>query len=100
MKCLYYFQPVRQFFKKRNLGSCNLITELGVVSQERYSVPDHIDKPPYYETLNKPSFTSGSIEIKNDEEISRMRASCRMAANILRKCGKILKVTQRLTIFD
>lgn len=93
MKCLHLFQPVRQFFKKPNLGSCKLITELGVVSQERYTVPEHIDKPPYYETLNKPSLTSGSIEIKNDEEISKMRASCRMAANILKKCGEMLKVT-------
>lgn len=92
MKCLH-LQPVRHFFKKYNLGSCNLITVLGKVSSERWTVPDHIVKPSYYETLNKPSLTSGSsIEIKDEIEIAGMRASCKLAANILKKCESILKV--------
>lgn len=95
MKCLHYFQPARHFFKRHNLGSCKIITELGNVSDDRWSVPDHIVKPPYYETLNKPSPTSGSIEIKNHEEISKMRASCKLAANILKTCGSMLEVKLR-----
>lgn len=87
-------QQIRQiFFKARNLGRCELVREAGKVSKERWTVPDHIVKPPYYETLNKPSLTSGKIEIKSDEQIAGMRESCRLAANILKKCGELIKVS-------
>jgi methionyl aminopeptidase len=92
-------QQIRQiFFKSRNFGKCELIREVGNVSKERYTVPDHIVKPPYYETLNKPSLTSGQIEIKNDEQIAGMRASCKLAANILKKCGAMIKVSLSLRV--
>lgn len=89
--------PTRQivrhlFLKTHNLGTCNVIAAPGKVSDKRWTVPDHITKPPYYETLNKPSITTGSIEIKNAEEISAMRGSCKLAANILKKCSEIVKV--------
>lgn len=87
-------QQIRNiFFKRRDRGTCkNIIMEPGKVSKDRWTVPDHIDKPPYYETINRPSLTSGLIEIKNDEQITGMRASCKLAANILKKCENILKV--------
>lgn len=89
------FQQVRSlFFKKHNFGKCEHVTELGNVSKDRWTVPDHIVKPPYYETLNKPSLTTGTIEIKNEEQISFMRESCKLAANILKKCGDIVKVNK------
>ena len=93
MKLVQYKQIRNIFFKKHNRGSCkNIITEPGNVSKERWTVPDNIEKPPYYETLNRPSETSGSIEIKTDEQITGMRKSCKLAANILKRCGDILKV--------
>lgn len=90
------YQQIRNiFFKKHNRGTCkNIITEPANVSKERWTVPDEIDKPPYYETLNRPSSTSGSIEIKTDEQIAGMRKSCKLAANILKKCADILKVNK------
>lgn len=92
-------QQLRNFFKKSyNLGKCELIRELGKVSDARMTVPDHIVKPSYYETLNEPSRTDGNIEIKNDEQISGMRASCKLAANILKKCNDIVKVTNRFNL--
>lgn len=53
-------------------------------------VPDHIDKPLYY-------FPSGRVaspqlpEIKCPDTIHRMRASCRLAAEILQKCGALVQ---------
>lgn len=65
--------------------------EVGKVSKDRWTVPDHIVKPPYYETLGRPSRTDGTIEIKDDEQIAGMRDSCKLAANILKKCGDVVK---------
>lgn len=64
----------------------------GKVSSER-PVPDHIVKPPYYHVPNQPSNTLGPIEIKSDEQIQRMRDSCKLAANILESCRALVKVT-------
>lgn len=75
-----------------DLGTCNLILETGIVSNENFTVPDHILKPKYYDVRNQPSRTDGRIEIKNEDQIMKMRESCRLAANILKQCGKILKV--------
>lgn len=53
-------------------------------------VPDHIDKPLYY-------FPGGRAEppqqpeIKDADTIKRMRDSCRLAAEILRKCGELVE---------
>lgn len=89
-----FYKQSRFFFKKYNLGSCKAIHDVGKVSTERFTVPDHIDKPCYYETQKKPQDPSFglSIEIKNDEQIQRMRESCKLAANILKKCGQEIKV--------
>lgn len=84
MKFLNYQQVRSIFSKKYNLGTCVLVTELGNVSNSRWTVPDNIVKPPYYETLNKPSSTTGTIEIKNDEQIRLMRESCRLGKTFTR----------------
>lgn len=90
---LFPYQQIRNiFFKKHNLGKCEIISEVGKVSEDRWTVPDNIIKPPYYEKLNQQSQSYGTIEIKNDEQIAGMRESCKLAANILKKCGNILKV--------
>lgn len=52
-------------------------------------IPDHIDKPLYY-------YPSGRVEppkvpeIKSADTIQRMRESCRLAAEILRRCGELV----------
>lgn len=102
MKNILRYQQIRNiFFRKHNRGATkNIITEPGNVSKERWIVPDNIDKPPYYETLNRPSITNGKIEIKTNEQIKGMRESCKLAANILRRCGNILKVVIIYFIID
>lgn len=56
-------------------------------------LPEHIEKPPYYYEDDVPDlFKSPKIEIKRPKAIASMRDSCRLAANILNKCEKILKV--------
>lgn len=73
-----------------NLGSCDIIGAPGNVSKER-KVPDHIEKPHYYSVRNSPSPTQGLIEVKSAEQIEKMRASCRLAAQILRDCCEVVK---------
>lgn len=64
----------------------------GNVSSMRY-VPDDIEKPPYCYVDDVPDlFKSYKNEIKLSKAIAAMRDSCRLAANILDKCGEILKV--------
>lgn len=75
------------------MGACNLIRDVGEVSPHRFDVPDHIDKPFYYETQgSSKNDTLGAIEIKTADQIERMRESCRLAANILKTCGKKIEV--------
>lgn len=87
------------FIKNYDVGTNNLIRDVGAVSSHRFDVPDHIDKPFYYETQDSSkSDTIGAIEIKSDEQIQRMRESCRLAANILKRCGPQIEVRSSLTV--
>lgn len=90
-----FYQQSRQFFKSYDVGKCSLIRNVGKVSPDRYTVPDHIVKPLYYEAASKSTQTD-FIEIKNEEQILGMRKACKLAANILKKCGTILKVSSCL----
>lgn len=55
-------------------------------------MPDHIEKPSYFLNLES-AFTSSDIPIlKTEESVDAMRKSCRIAANILKKCEKIIDV--------
>lgn len=99
-----FFNPVRRFFfKSKDLGVCEIIRDAGKVSTARFDVPDHIIKPPYYETMEPTKQTLGQIEIKTDEQIRGMRASCKLAANILKSCAAVAKVSSRsfpINLFD
>lgn len=85
---------IRSFFFKRNkfADAPNVIREVGKVSKDSYSVPDHIQKPPYFYVLNKQASTVGNIEIKNEKQIAGMRRSCGLAASILNMCEDVVKV--------
>lgn len=84
---------LRTFFKRNKFPDHpNVIRQLGKVLKNRYEVPDHIRKPHYYSVPNKPSNTTGKVEIKNEEQIEGMRRSCKLAANILKKCNEVVKV--------
>ncbi|KAH8378261.1 hypothetical protein KR093_010453, partial [Drosophila rubida] len=72
-------------------GNWKLITDPGKVSVER-SIPGHIEKPPYYFKLMTAGNTLGTPEIKNAEQLKHMRSSGKLAAQILRECGKKAKI--------
>lgn len=75
---------------RKDKGKWNLVCQ-GVVSDER-NVPNYINKPQYYYKFLLPTSTEGKIEIKNDMQINGMRNSCKLAANILKKCEKIVDI--------
>lgn len=77
------------FSYRTNFGSYEIV-EIGAVSPPR-DVPDHIKKPSYYKT-GTPDAGPELPDIKNAEQISKMRNSCKLAANILKNVGKHLKV--------
>ncbi|XP_037957551.1 methionine aminopeptidase 1D, mitochondrial [Teleopsis dalmanni] len=83
----------RGFFKlsknKKDFGACNVV-EIGEVSPER-AVPDHIRKPEYYFQFMRPGSTLGVPEIKNHEQVHRMRSSCKLAARILASCEHLVQ---------
>lgn len=86
----FSFELAKQLITKRHF--VNVINEAGNVTSN-YKIPDHIIKPHYFYELNKPaSFEGEHIEIKNEEEIAKMRTSCKIAAKILNKCQDIVKV--------
>ena len=87
------FQQIRTFFDKYNVGKCeNLIRKVGKVSSARQTVPENIVTPSYYENWSKPE-QNDFIEIKNEKQIEGMRAAGKLAANILKKCGTMAKVS-------
>lgn len=67
------------------------IVKPGKVSPRKL-VPDHIPKPSYYLT-GEPTESIDHPEIKNVQQVQRMRDSCRLAANILKKVGHNIKVS-------
>ncbi|KAH8402544.1 hypothetical protein KR222_008597, partial [Zaprionus bogoriensis] len=71
-------------------GEWEVIKSAGQVSPER-PVPEHIQKPAYYFKHLEPGHTLGTPEIKNAEQLRHMRSSGKLAALILRECGKLAK---------
>jgi methionyl aminopeptidase len=67
----------------------------GIVSPKR-TVPPEIQKPEYAETgepiSERASKSSISIDVKNSEQIEGMRASCRIAREVLDIAGSFAKV--------
>lgn len=72
-----------------NFGKYSIVKP-GKVSAQK-AVPAHINKPVYHET-GIPITPPVSPEIKNEEQILKMRASCKLAANILKEVGKNIRV--------
>lgn len=62
----------------------------GNVSPRKF-IPSHIPKPSYYLT-GEPTESIDYPEIKNEQQIRRMRDSCLLAAKILKKIGENIKV--------
>lgn len=58
----------------------------------RKLVPDHIVKPSYFATGVPTETVPDFPEIKNLEQIERMRDSCKIAANILKKIENWIQV--------
>lgn len=57
----------------------------------RRPVPDHIVKPPYVASKKPPGMVSGS-EVHDAQGIECMRASGRLAAQVLQYAGTLVKV--------
>ncbi|KAH8287811.1 hypothetical protein KR018_000740, partial [Drosophila ironensis] len=72
-------------------GTFDKITSTGTVSAER-SVPEAIQKPAYYFENLPSGETLGTPEIKDAGQIERMRQSGKLAAQVLRDCGKLALV--------
>lgn len=75
----------------RDKGQWEIISAAGQVSQER-AVPENIQKPPYYFERMGSGHTLGTPEIKTPEQLKHMRESGKLAARILRECGKMAQV--------
>ncbi|KAJ8963082.1 hypothetical protein NQ318_018546 [Aromia moschata] len=84
--------PVRNLFWKKKAPNFGVykIVDPGKVSLRRL-VPDHIPKPSYYRT-GEPTENVCYPEIKNEKQIHQMRLSCKLAANILQKVEKNIKI--------
>jgi len=52
-------------------------------------IPEHIKPPPYFVT-GSPS-SHNHIDIKTEEEISRLRRTCKLAKSILNECEQLVK---------
>lgn len=63
----------------------------GKVSPRR-PVPEHILRPPYVNSWKQPGISSGP-EVHDEIGIEKMRASGRLAAQVLQHAGTLVKVT-------
>lgn len=88
IKILYNYNDIYYY---RDKGQWEIITAAGKVSEER-AVPENIQKPPYYFQRMGSGHTLGTPEIKTPEQVKHMRASGKLAARILRECGKMAQV--------
>nr|XP_023025939.1 methionine aminopeptidase 1D, mitochondrial isoform X2 [Leptinotarsa decemlineata] len=73
-----------------NFGKYKIV-DIGNISP-MVSVPEYIKKPSYHETGIPSETVPEHPEIKNHEQISRMRDSCRLAAYVLDKVEKFIEV--------
>ncbi|KAG5894785.1 hypothetical protein JTB14_005221 [Gonioctena quinquepunctata] len=88
-----YRMPHRNlFWKKRKLSFGKYkVVDVGNITP-RVSVPDHIEKPSYHSTGIPTEQVPDYPEIKNSEQIARMRDSCQLAASILKRVEKFIEV--------
>ncbi|KAF5281317.1 hypothetical protein FQA39_LY17829 [Lamprigera yunnana] len=83
--------------KMGHFGNYSIVVP-GKVSQQN-TVPSHIPKPSYYKT-GFPAPCMKNPEIKNADQISKLRTSCKMAANILKQSKDMIKVGQTTNDID
>ena len=57
----------------------------------RLSIPNHIQRPPYVNTRQRPHMNNGP-EIHDEKGIECMRASGKLAAQVLKFAGTLVKV--------
>ncbi|KAL3259421.1 hypothetical protein MRX96_002067 [Rhipicephalus microplus] len=87
-------------YRKGGIGtpSYDVITEPGNVSALQY-VPDSIAKPSYADSgivVGVPK----ELDVKTEEQVARMRESCRLAKMILSRVCKQVKVTVACHSYD
>ncbi|KAH8022947.1 hypothetical protein HPB51_006377 [Rhipicephalus microplus] len=87
-------------YRKGGIGtpSYDVITEPGKVSALQY-VPDSIAKPSYADSgivVGVPK----ELDVKTEEQVARMRESCRLAKMILSRVCKQVKVTVACHSYD
>ena len=85
-------QFVRQFSQKVQ-RSYDVVVPGNVTKQRLFQdLPKNISVPPYAETGQPPQLKEGSKgEVKNPEDIVKMRASCKLAAKVLKAAGDLVK---------
>ncbi|KAF5307470.1 hypothetical protein FQR65_LT06825 [Abscondita terminalis] len=83
--------PVTTSFRV-NHGNYSVVLP-GKISTQQKTIATHIPKPAYYET-GIPTPPLLHPEIKDSEQICKLRASCKLAANILRECEKNIREGQ------
>lgn len=76
-------------FSRTDFGKYSIVSP-GKVSAKRI-VPNTINKPSYY-IDGVPTTAPDLPEVKNDEQISKMKDSCKLAANILDEIKKHIYV--------
>lgn len=64
---------------------------MGLVYEE-HPVPKHIETPSYFNRFEPPIATDGEGDIKGIVQIEAVRKSCGIAASVLERCSKIIKV--------
>ena len=58
---------------------------------KKYNIPNHIKKPIYYNGKLPIPMENTKIEIKTEEQINKMRKSCKIAKTILGRTNTTLK---------
>lgn len=91
--CLTHAHTIRNTDEMAN-SKCKRLRP-GKVSPRR-PVPAHILRPPYVNSRTPPGIASGP-EVHDDKGIECMRASGRLAAQVLQYAGSLVKVTPSST---
>jgi len=63
------------------------------------NIPETVARPPYY-LSGDPGPSPNFIDLKNAEQIEKMRHSCSLARSILNKCGQLVKPGVRTEQID
>lgn len=84
-------------FKKNTFGNYAIV-QPGLVTEMK-KVPQSIKTPSYY-CSGIPIENIENIEIKNEDQIIKMRESCKLAATILKTVGESLKIGQTTDEID